>query len=151
VLELGRSVGWGLNFNGTRNPFNEDFQYGHQEFAKFVDNPNILMMVTNQHHNVSTTRTALSTEVFEFSMVNCMQFTQEKVISLPLGVTSHKELFRYMKHLETLKNRYDMRTLLPSLPIEPVMAAVLENQPYCYQPPPIIISAMPSDSVSLTN
>jgi hypothetical protein len=144
-------VGWGLNFNGTRNPFNEDFQYGHQEFAKFVDNPNILMMVTNQHHNVSTTRTALSTEVFEFSMVNCMQFTQEKVISLPLGVTSHKELFRYMKHLEALKNRYGMRTLLASVLIEPMMVAVLENQPYCYQPPPIIISAVPSDSVSLTN
>jgi hypothetical protein len=29
-----------------------DFQLGHQQFDKFVDNPNLVMLVVNQHHNV---------------------------------------------------------------------------------------------------
>jgi hypothetical protein len=30
-----------------------EFQVGNEQFSKYIDNPNLVMLVVNQHHNVS--------------------------------------------------------------------------------------------------
>jgi hypothetical protein len=52
---MNRSVGWGLTFADGPNHLDPNFKTGVEQFSKFVDDPNLLMLVVNQHHNVSNT------------------------------------------------------------------------------------------------
>lgn len=47
-----RSVGWGTTFADEIKPHSARFKLGKDQFANFVNNPNLLMLVVNQHHNV---------------------------------------------------------------------------------------------------
>jgi hypothetical protein len=57
---LNRSVGWGLTFQDGPNFLDKNFKLGVQQFSKFVDDPNLVMLVVNQHHNVRTLHHLLS-------------------------------------------------------------------------------------------
>jgi hypothetical protein len=35
------------------NHMDKGFRQGHEQFSRFVDDPNLVMLVVNQHHNVS--------------------------------------------------------------------------------------------------
>jgi len=55
-------VTWGFRFNHA-DPVTEQ-KYNEEEISRFLDDPNLVMFLVNQHHNI----------------------TNPKVISFPLGV-----------------------------------------------------------------
>lgn len=76
---LNRSIHWSLSLDrSNEEPLDESrFRYSNEVMREFLDNENVLMLVVNQHHNIS----------------------HSKVLSLPLGLLGSgaaKQLFRTM-------------------------------------------------------
>eukprot|EP01035_Chromulina_nebulosa_P022397 gene22397-29001_t len=68
---LNRTVPWGFGFGNEKNPYANKYTYPLETIRKFLDNPNLVMLLVNQHNNVS----------------------HPKVISMPLGVIDPKGLW----------------------------------------------------------
>lgn len=68
---LNRTVHWGRVFDGEENPYKQEYKPPIEQIQSFLDNPNIVMMVVNGHHNCS----------------------HPKVISLPLGIAANPKDF----------------------------------------------------------
>jgi hypothetical protein len=68
---LNRTVPWGLTLAKKGNPFDEGFQYCDDYMKPILDDPNLVMLVVNQHHNCSSS----------------------KVISLPLGINDLRSMW----------------------------------------------------------
>jgi len=68
---LNRTVHWGRVFQGEENPYKPGYRPPIEQIRNFLDNPNIVMMVVNGHHNCS----------------------HPKVISMPLGIAANPKEF----------------------------------------------------------
>lgn len=68
---LNRTVTWAMNLESYDSPYKKDFQYSFQEMKFLLDDPNLVMLVVNQHHNCS----------------------HPKVISFPLGINNPREVW----------------------------------------------------------
>ena len=77
---LNRTINWGatLNHHKARNPYKKDFTYPQEQLQIFLDNPNLIMFITNQHHNM----------------------THPKVLSMPLGINNKKNTWLMLKRVE---------------------------------------------------
>ena len=71
---LNRTVPWATSFTGEGDPLNKNFQFGHEQIKPFLDDPNLIMLVVSQHHNVS----------------------HPKVISMPLGLMEPRDIWATM-------------------------------------------------------
>lgn len=83
---LNRTVHWGfrLKAHSEENPYKPGYEPPLNDVKKFLDDPNLVMLVVNQHHNCS----------------------HPKVISLPLGVKDPKELwYNIQRSLHSKKHR----------------------------------------------
>jgi hypothetical protein len=68
---LNRTVLWGKVFAGNDDPFSKEYVYPKDQISFLLDDPNIVMLVVNQHHNCS----------------------HPKVISFPMGISSDPKSF----------------------------------------------------------
>eukprot|EP01035_Chromulina_nebulosa_P022400 gene22400-29004_t len=68
---LNRTVPWGFGI-GESNPYKPEHKYMQETLKEFLDDPNLVMLLVNQFNNI----------------------THPKVISIPLGVESPRELWR---------------------------------------------------------
>lgn len=71
---LNRTITWAMSFDSGPSPFSPKFKYCLDEMKAFLDNPNLVMLMVNQHHNCS----------------------HPKVISFPLGVNTPREAWHTM-------------------------------------------------------
>lgn len=75
--------GHSLCFYGECDPFNKDFVDASKAARAVLDDPNLLMMVVNQHHNMS----------------------HPKVISLPLGIQQPRDMWKAMQKAVKLASK----------------------------------------------
>lgn len=73
---LNRTVPWALTFAGEENPMHTKFKFPQEHMQFMLDDPNLIMMVVSQHHNIS----------------------HPKVISLPLGLIEAKDMWYAMNN-----------------------------------------------------
>lgn len=67
--------GYGFSFDGVSDPFNKRYRNPGEQVKKILDDPNLVMLVVNQHHNIS----------------------HRKIISLPLGVLEPANMWEIMQ------------------------------------------------------
>jgi hypothetical protein len=75
---LNRTITWSAAILGERNPYRATFVYAEDLMKPLLDNPNLIMFLTNQHHN----------------------FTHPKVLSMPLGLNDRKNTWLMMKRVQ---------------------------------------------------
>ncbi len=93
---LNRSVSWNINLAGDgSDPFSKGFKYPDEALKPFLDREEIILMLVNQHHNIS----------------------HPKLLSMPLGVPrgSEASLFDAMYHMKALNVTKDPSRLLLSI------------------------------------
>jgi hypothetical protein len=68
---VNRTVPWALSLSKHPNPWSKDFPYCNEYMARVLDDPNLVALFINQHHNC----------------------THPKVVSVPLGINDPKEVW----------------------------------------------------------
>lgn len=63
---LNRTVLWGKVFVGNDNPFDKGYVYPYDQIKFLLNDPNVVALIVNQHHNCS----------------------HPKVLSMPMGISS---------------------------------------------------------------
>jgi hypothetical protein len=75
------TAGWGMGYGPFKGDETKTAEF-EKFLRKFLDDPNVLMMLSNQHHNVSPSK------LHRYSASNIFfpQITHPKVLSYPLGL-----------------------------------------------------------------